>query len=288
MTALAAADVWRWSAHPEVWALVVGLGALYVYALRVIGPKACLPGEPIVTRRQIAWAVAALVTLEVAGDWPIHDIGERWLYSVHMVQHLAFSFGFPAMVLLATPTWLARMVIGSGRSYRAVRFLTRAVPATFVFNAVVLFTHVPGTVSQSVSNAAFHWLVHVLVVGSGLVMWMGVCGPLPELRFSLPLQMLHIFLQSIIPAVPAGWLTFAEGAVYKSYDHGRPVWGMDVIEDQQTAAAIMKVAGTSFLWVIIAVLFIRFATKATADDRARGVELDRRSPELLERAFQER
>jgi putative membrane protein len=295
VTVLAAADVWRWYPHPEVWALVAGLAALYAYAIKVIGPKANRPGETIVTKAQVGWAVAALGTLELAADWPMHDIGEQWLYSVHMVQHLLFSFALPPMVLLAIPTWLARMVIGSGRGYRAVRWLTRVVPATFLFNVVVIFTHAPTTVSHSVANGYFHWGIHLLVVGSALLMWMGVCGPIPELRFSLPLQMVHLFLQSVIPAVPAGWLTFAEKAVYKSYDHGFRIWGMDAIEDQQAAAALMKVLGTTFLWTIIAILFVRFATKSQADDRARGIELDRRSPELatsltydqVERAFEE-
>ena len=43
------ADLWRFRWHPEVWVLVVGLAGLYWYAIRRIGPKATLPGEPIVT-----------------------------------------------------------------------------------------------------------------------------------------------------------------------------------------------------------------------------------------------
>ena len=29
-------------------------------------------------------------------------------------------------------------------------------------------------------------------------------------------KMIYLFAQSIVPTVPAGWLTFAEGAVYKA------------------------------------------------------------------------
>ena len=74
-------------------------------------------------------------------------------------------------------------------------------------------------------------------------MWMPVCGPLPELRFALPAQMVYLFLQSIIPTVPAGWLTFAEGVVYQSYDVLPRVWGISVTDDQQMAGLIMKVGG---------------------------------------------
>ena len=34
-----ASGVWTFHLHPEVWLLVAGLAALYVYAIRVIGPK---------------------------------------------------------------------------------------------------------------------------------------------------------------------------------------------------------------------------------------------------------
>lgn len=285
-----AADVWRWVPHPEVWVLVLGLAWLYRYAIKEVGPRACLPGETVVTRSQVRWAVAALVTLWIASDWPMHDVGEDWMYFVHMAQHTLLQLVFPAMVLLAIPTWLARMVVGSGRGYRVVRFLTRFVPATIIFNVVVLGTHAPSVVSASVENPLFHYLAHVVVVASGFIMWMGVCGPLPELRFPLPLQMVHLAVQSIIPAVPAGWLTFAESAVYRSYDHGMEVWGLTVTEDQQLAAAVMKLGSTTLLWVVIAIIFMRMATKTVADDRSSGVELDRRAPgltyEQVQRAFE--
>ena len=34
--------------------------------------------------------------------------------------------------------------------------------------------------------------------------------------------MIYLFLQSVVPTVPAAWLTFAEGAVYKAYDTAGP------------------------------------------------------------------
>jgi len=262
-----------------VWVLVLGLAALGAYALRVVGPRAVRPGEAIITRAQASWFVAAVLVLWFASDWPVHDIGEERLYSVHMWQHLLLSFVVPPMFLLATPTWLARMVVGQGVGYKAVRFLTRPVQATVLFNAVVVLSHWPALVNNAVDSAPMHYGVHVLVVTSALLMWMPVCGPLPELRFSLGAQMPYLFLQSIIPTVPAGWLTFAEGVVYRSYDTPVRVWGLTVQDDQQLAGMLMKVVGGTYLWVIIGILFIRFVAQSEHSDRARGVPLDRRAPE---------
>ena len=276
---VAAVDPWRFQAHPEVWALVAGLAGLWWYAIRHIGPSAVRDDEQILTKGQAGWFAAALLTLWFASDWPVHDLAEEHSYAVHMVQHLLVSFVVPAMALLATPTWLARLVVGSGRGYRVVRAMTRLIPASILFNAVVILTHAPFTVTASVENPLVHYAVHLAVFTSGLVMWMGVCGPLPELRFRMPVQMAHLFLQSIIPVVPAGWLTFADGVVYHVYDRPYRLWGLSAVEDQQLAGVVMKVAGSTFLWVVIIVLFARWVEKSEGDEHARGVLPDRRAPE---------
>lgn len=265
--------------RPEVWLLIAGLAVLYWYAIRRIGPTAVLPGEQVITRGQLRWGIAGLITLWLASDWPVHDLGERYLYSVHMFQHMVFQFAVAPMALLATPTWLARMVVGSGRGYRGLRRLTRLVPATLVFNGVVVLSHWPTVVNNAVVSAPLHYGVHVIVVGASMLMWMPICGPLPELRFTLPVQACHLLLQTIVPVVPAGWLTMAEGVVYRSYARTGRIWGMTTVEDQQVAGALMKVGGTVVLWVLIGIIFIRFATRSQDDDRRRGVVLDRRAPE---------
>lgn len=283
MTALAAVtvvrdDPWRWQPHPEVWVLLAGLALAYWWAMTRIGPRATRPDEVVVTRRQVGWFVAALFTLWVAADWPVHDLGEQYLYGVHMGQHLLLTLIVPPMALLATPTWLARMLVGNGRGYRVLRRLARPVAATLIFNGMVVFTHWPAVVNTSVANGALHYGVHVLVVATALLMWMPVAGPLPELRLSLPAQMGYLFLQSIIPTVPAGWLTFADGIVYRAYDVMPRVFGLSIAHDQQLAGMLMKVGGGFFLWSVITVLFFRFSTNTERDDRSPGVPLDRRAP----------
>jgi len=172
------------------------------------------------------------------------------------------------------------MVVGEGRGYRLLKWSTRVIPATLFFNAVVVFSHWPAIVNGVVTHGYLHYGVHVLVVFSSLIMWMPVCGPLPELRFALGAQMPYLFLQSIIPTVPAGWLTFAEGVIYKSYDKSYRLWNLSVQDDQQLAGMIMKVVGSTYLWTVITILFFRFvAASEHGDDHARGVPLDRRAPE---------
>lgn len=251
--------------HPEVWVLVAGLVGLAWYAVRVVGPKAVRDGGPVTTRRQRGWFVLGIAVLWFASDYPVHDVSEERLYSVHMVQHLLLTYVVPPVFLLATPTWLARLVVGRSR---VVRTLCRPVVAGVLFNAVTALTHWAVVVNLSVENGAFHYAAHVLLVGAALVMWMPVCGPVPELRLSLPTQMVYLFLMSIVPTIPAAWLTFAEGVVYSAYDHGPRLFGLSVTTDQQLAGLVMKLVAGGYLWALIVVLFFKWASRNMAANRA--------------------
>lgn len=258
--------------HPEVWVLVVGLVALGWYAVRVVGPKAVRDGSPVVTSRQRRWFVLGIVVLWLASDWPMHDVAEDNLYSVHMVQHLLLTFVAAPVFLLATPTWLARLVVGSSA---VLRRLARPVVAGVLFNAVTVFTHWQPMVNASVENGALHYGLHVLLMLTALLMWLPVCGPVPELRLSMPGQMVYLFLMSIVPTVPAAWLTFADGVVYSAYDHDDQLWGLTATTDQQLAGVVMKLVAGMYLWGIIIALFFKWA--------ARNMEANRAGRTLTER-----
>ncbi len=250
----------RYQWHPEVWVLIAFLTGAYIYMVRVIGPRAVPAGTPAATTRQIAAFVASMVMLEVASDWPLHDISEEYLYSAHMLQHMMLTYFLPPLVLLATPEWLLRVLVGNGRGYRVLAFLCRPVVAGVAFNAAVIVTHIPTVVNASVDSGPAHYALHILVVTLSLLMWMPVCGPLREFHLQPIGKCVYLFLQSIVPTLPAAWLTFADGAVYSAYDKPYRLWGISVAGDQQLAGAIMKTGGTIFLWtIIIFIFFKRFA-----------------------------
>lgn len=253
---------WAFQAHPEVWVLIAFLVGAYVYMVRVIGPKAVPAGvEPVTKKNKYAFA-AAMLMLWVASDWPMHDISEEYLYSAHMLQHMMLSYFLPPLALLATPPWLMRVLVGDGKFYDVVKFMTKPVTAGVLFNLVVMVTHIPGAVTASVESGPLHYSLHFLVVMLSLLMWMPVVGPLHELHIGPLGKCIYLFLQSVVPTVPAAWLTFAEGAVYKSYDIPVRVFGWSVAADQQLAGAIMKTAGGVFLWTIVVYIFFkRFASE---------------------------
>jgi putative membrane protein len=259
---------WQFRAHPQVWVLMLGIIALGGWAVRVIGPKVVPAGEVIVTGKEKAAFIGAVVAMWIAADWPMHDIGENYLYFVHMIQHLVISFVVAPLFLIAMPRWFADLIFtDDGVLSRIIRTLSRPVPAGGMFTAVTVFLHWPRAVQLSTESGAFHYSMHVLLFVTALFMWVPICGPFPERRISPPGQMVYLFLQSIVPTVPAGWLTFAEGAVYKTYDTEARLLGLTVTHDQQLAGGIMKIVGGFFLWGVIAVIFFRWASREDIRDQ---------------------
>ncbi len=266
-------DPWRFQAHPEVWLLMLSLIASYVYMVRVIGPRAVPVGQRAASTKQIVCFTAGIGLLWFGSDWPVHDIGEQYLYSAHMLQHMIFSYFAPPLLLLSLPTWMARTLLGSGRTYKTASRMAKPIFAGIWFNAVIMVTHIPGMVNTSTENAVLHYSLHFVLVTAALMMWMPICGPIQEWRLGPGGKCVYLFLMSVVPTVPAGWLTFAEGVVYKHYNVPVRVWGLSVTNDQQIAGAIMKLGGSTFLWaIIIFVFFKRFGTgdEQTSYVRPRG------------------
>ena len=263
------ANPWRFQPHPEVWLLVVAVLFSYIYAVRVLGPAVVKNGPAITTKQRNAF-IAGVLLLWLASDWPVHDIAEEYLYSMHMFQHMVLSYFMPPLILLAIPKWMFDAVLGAGRVRKTFNWLAKPVIAGVLFNAIVMITHIPQIVNRSVSNPPLHYSIHVLLIVMALLVWVPICGPDRKLHLQSGGKMIYLFLMSVVPTVPAAWLTFAEGAVYKHYDTAVRVWGLSVTTDQQIAGAIMKTGGAIFLWSIVVFLFFkRFSAGFSAEQSYR-------------------
>jgi putative membrane protein len=254
-----------WHIHPETWLVIMVLVIGYIWAVTTVGPKKANRGEPAATTRQKACFLLGVLTILVAESWPLHELAEGYLFSAHMVQHLLFAFVVPPLLLLGTPRWLLRAVIGTGLRFKIVRFLTRPLIALVLFNGAIAIMHWVVVVDLQARSAPFHIAFHGVLIGTGLLMWSVVIAPLPELnRLSDPAKMLYLFLQSIVPTVPASFLTFATEPLYGVYEAAPRIWGMTAQTDQMIAGLIMKIGGGLLLWSVITVMFFRWNAKEEA------------------------
>lgn len=258
-----------WQAHPEVWLLVGGVIALAWYVSRVLQPKAIAAGYEPIRRSQKIWFVLAAAGMWAASDWPVHDVAEEYLYSVHMFQHLFLSMLIPALFLLSMPRWLFDLILPEGgRARRWLATGSKPLVAGLGFNAVTTFLHWSQIVQWSFESGTLHFALHLLVFSAGLLMWMPVIGPVAKWRLAPIGQCIYLFMMSIVPTVPGGWLVFAEDVVYRHYDTADRLWGIGVLTDQQAAGAVMKLVGGFFLWAVIVTIFARWATAEAAQDEA--------------------
>lgn len=269
-------------AHPSV-AVLLGLPvAAYVLAAR---SHAARTGQHL-GRRRAALFGSGVAMLAVGASWPIHDLAERALFSVHMVQHMLFTLVASPLLVAGTPPWMLRALLRPRAVRAAWAFLTRPVPATAVFNGVLLFTHWPAVVEASVRSEPTHLGLHALILGSGLVMWWPVMSPLPELpALSPPGQMLYLFVQSIAPTIPASFLTFGESPLYPIYATFPRVFGISAMEDQTIAGLTMKLAGGAILWAVITAVFFRWFREEREEgwDALRWHQVEREVAEELRR-----
>ncbi|MDP9242911.1 MAG: cytochrome c oxidase assembly protein [Actinomycetota bacterium] len=267
-----------WHVHPTVWFVIVLVEGTYLLAIRDRnrrnaevaagrgGAGAPMTRERAATRRQIALFSIGVAVLWIGAEWPIHDLAERYLYSMHMVQHILFMLVAPPLLIAGTPVWMLRRILAPRPVAAAARILTRPIVALVIFNGILLLTHWPAVVDLSVRSEAFHFGAHTLLVGSALLMWWPVMSPLPELpALPAPAQILYLFVQSLAPTIPASFLTFGTKPLYPIYATFPRIWGISALTDQLIAGLIMKIVGSAILWGFITAIFFRWHAREERD-----------------------
>lgn len=255
-----------WHLHPDVVLLLGLLEGAYLYSVIHLRQRISDAGR--VKRSQVLTFSLGVLVLYIAAGTPIHDLSERYLLSVHMFQHLLFTLVAAPLLMAGTPAWLWQWLLRDARLMRAARLLTHPLVALAAFNGVLLLTHLPPVVDLALRQHTFHLFVHALLVTSGLLMWWPILSEVPELpRLSYPLQMGYLFLQSLLPAVMAAFITFSDRVVYPFYAEAPRIWGLSPTEDQQLGGLIMKLLGSLILWSFIAVAFFRWFEREEAEAR---------------------
>jgi putative membrane protein len=251
-----------WHAHPDVWALFGSIVVFYLVACR----RHLRETGEVTPRRRKRLFVLGVAILWVGADWPIHDLAERYLYSVHMAQHILFTLVAAPILIAGMPPWMLRRMLAPRPMMAVARVITRPLVALILFNGILLFTHWPAVVTASVHSEWLHFGLHVVLTASALAMWWPVMSPLPELPpLPAPGQMLYLFLQSLAPTIPASFLTFGNHPLYPVYEAFPRIWGMSALTDQLVAGLLMKLVGGAILWGFIAVVFFRWHAQEQRD-----------------------
>ena len=250
-------DVLAFHLHADVLGILTALVLAYELSVRRLAGTLAPRGEPAVTGRQRLAFHSGVLSLLVVSSWPVHDIGEGSLFLFHMVEHMVFGFVAPPLLLLGVPWWLLRALVRP--LLPVLQVLVRPIVALVLFNAVLGLIHVPEVVELMIRSEPAHFGLHLLVLATGVLMWWRVIDPIPDVA-SLPpfFKMGYVFLQSLVPTIPASFLTLGESALYPVYETMPRLWGISAHSDQVIGGLIMKLGGGLLLWGVIAGIFFRW------------------------------
>ncbi len=254
----------RWDWHPSVVIGLALLGGLYVYLGGLAAP-----------RRRVTAFGASLVVLGVALNGPLHNLSDGYLFSAHMVQHLALTLVFPPLLLYGTPAWVVRPLLGPAWVLRSARRATRPLAAGALFSAPITLWHVPQFYESALEHHPLHIVQHLVFIATAVIMWWPILSPVPELpRASYPTQLIYLFALGLPMSLAGALITLSEQVLYPFYAGAPRVWGLAPLADQQLGGLLMWVVGTIYLWVAASVVWFRWSAREESGDVERAVPLE--------------
>ena len=218
---------------------------------------------------------SGLLILWVFTDYPIHDIGEKYLFSVHSVEHLVLALVSPPLLLMGMHKDMKKLV-SVKPLIMVLKITSKPVVAFFLFNFVMVGMHWSSVVNLMVTNTLFHFMIHSVMLLVSLNMWIPVIGFNDEIKpLNSAARIGYLFLQSLLPTIPASFLAFGTEPLYSAYLNTESIFNISVINDQTLAGLILKLGGGIILWISILVIWMKwYQDEKTFDDVVRNSSTD--------------
>jgi cytochrome c oxidase assembly factor CtaG len=269
-----------WSFDPI--AILALIAASYVYARMYRRARAATRPGAIGAGHWVPYA-AGIATLAIALLSPIDAIGESWLLSAHMLQHVLLADVAPALIVLGLrapvlPLGLApaalRKIAPGGRAGRVLATLTSPWVAIPLWAVATWVWAIPAMFDFAAQHSAVHALEHATLFYTGLALWWLIVDPLPRGHLRPNGQRLALLgftrIASAVICVPLTWMTAVQYPLYASAPRA---FGLSALADQQLAGAGMcfiefLVFGIAFAAVFISMLGRDDARVAMAEQAA--------------------
>jgi putative membrane protein len=245
---------------PFDWTVYAGLLVLY------FGHAWLARDAPDAQPKHSLYFGLGLLTLWLALETPLDTIGDGYLDSVHMLQHVLLAFVAPPLMLMGlSPAMAGRLVRAPG-----VRAITEPIPAQLIAGTVMVGWHVPVLYDATLYNDWLHVLEHLMFIAAGLVLYwpiLEVTSAQARWRMSYGARLVYMLIATVPQDGVALALIFSRVPFYEYYTHApRLVGGFTALIDQTVAGAVLMVLGKATLAVAALAVFFRwFGAEQRAD-----------------------
>jgi putative membrane protein len=260
-----------WTFNPIVIAALLGAGWLYMRAYR----RAASRSDAVGAGHWVPY-MCGLLVIAVALLSPLDPIGDHYLLSAHMAQHVLLSDIAPALLILGLrrpllPLGLSReallAVAPGGRFGRVLARLTSPWLAIPLWATATWVWAIPSVFDFAAQHPAVHAFEHATLFYTGLALWWLIIDPLPRARLRPGGERLALLgfsrLASAAVCLPLTWLTATE---YPLYAGAPRSFGLSAINDQHLAGAGMCFVEFLVFGIAFAAVFISLLGRADASD----------------------
>jgi putative membrane protein len=250
----------HWFADPLVLMPLALFAGIYVW--RFAQARTESDGRGAGPLQALAFA-GGMLALLVALVSPLDGLGEDYLFSAHMVQHVLILLGLSRVILRPVTRRLTSVERRLG---------PLASPATGLVAWLVLMYlwHIPALYDAAVEHPLVHLLEHVSFFAAGVALWWPLIQPVPMRRKLTGLQpVAYIGTAKAGLAALGIFLTWSTTAIYPYYEDTPRIWGLSPVEDQNVAGVIMMVEQSLTLALVLVALFIRMLAQSETEQLRR-------------------
>jgi putative membrane protein len=242
----------------QIW-VVLGVAVPLALAAAYLKRAHTLAGQkrPVPGWRQLCFGTG-MVLIAVATSGPIDSLAED-LISVHMVQHLILA-DLVSLLLVLGMTGPVLQPLLANRWTRPLRHLTHPVAAISIFTFNLFLWHSPPLYQAVLHSETLHVLEHLLFIGTGILLWMPLFGPLPKPQwFGKGAHVVYTAGIWLPAMVLSNTLMWSDKVFYPDYGPTALARGIEPIADQSTAGAILMVECMLMALALLAWVFLRWA-----------------------------
>ncbi|MBI4497010.1 MAG: cytochrome c oxidase assembly protein [Chloroflexi bacterium] len=218
-----------------------------------------------VGRGRVLSFALGMLALAAALISPLHEVGERFLFTAHIIQYELLTLVAAPLLLVGTPGWLLRPLLRLPGALPAARALTHPVTCYGLFGLVFALWHVPLFFAALLEQPVLHAAAYVVLILSAVLTWWPIFSPLPECpRLPSVGQMVYLLAQMFPCSAIGIVVSLSDEVLFAPYAAAPRLWGLSALADQQIGGVIMWGGGNLFWMVAAVIVFFIWADRQEA------------------------